>query len=131
MNRPLTDRERRVLDRLLQADGLPAADELRGQAAAATVTGYCGCGCPSIHLRIDRSRAKPATRRVGLRLRAEPITGRPLAEAEWEAGWGGLLLWSEDGWLDYLEVFWGTDAPPDELPAPEEVRPLPFKPENS
>lgn len=46
-SRPLTQRERDVLDTLLAAD-FPDADAFRAQADDVEVVGVCGCGCPSI-----------------------------------------------------------------------------------
>ncbi|GGN35479.1 hypothetical protein FHR83_006182 [Actinoplanes campanulatus] len=51
--RPLTERERAVLDTLL-ATNFDGAAELRRQAADVQVTGGCGCGCPSIDFRAGR-----------------------------------------------------------------------------
>ncbi|GGN87768.1 hypothetical protein GCM10010112_70700 [Actinoplanes lobatus] len=51
--RPLTERERAVLDALLATDVDGAAD-LRRQAVDVQVTGGCGCGCPSIDFRAGR-----------------------------------------------------------------------------
>ena len=48
MDRPLTDRERDVLDALLAVEFDGVAD-LRRQAKDARVVGGCGCGCPSIN----------------------------------------------------------------------------------
>jgi hypothetical protein len=46
--RPLTARERAVLDSLLAVD-FNGVEELRTQAARAEVRGGCQCGCPSIN----------------------------------------------------------------------------------
>ena len=48
--RPLTPRERELLDFLL--DGPVSSPELRAQAATAVVSGVCSCGCPSIQLAV-------------------------------------------------------------------------------
>lgn len=45
--RPLTERERSVLDVLLSVD-FDRVEDLRRQAADVVVVGMCGCGCPSI-----------------------------------------------------------------------------------
>lgn len=45
--RPLTQRERAVLDALLAVD-FPGVETLRHQATKAVVVDTCGCGCPSI-----------------------------------------------------------------------------------
>lgn len=47
--RPLTDRERAVLDLMLH-DGVPDVASLREQARQVQVTDSCRCGCPSIYL---------------------------------------------------------------------------------
>jgi hypothetical protein len=45
--RPLTERERAVLEALLAVD-LRGVETLRRQASEVIVIGTCGCGCPSI-----------------------------------------------------------------------------------
>lgn len=45
--RPLTSREREVLDALLTPE-LPGLEDFRAQAKDVTVVRLCGCGCPSI-----------------------------------------------------------------------------------
>ncbi len=45
--RPLTERERSVLNALLSAD-FDGVEDLRRQATDVAVVGVCGCGCPSI-----------------------------------------------------------------------------------
>lgn len=47
VERPLTQRERDVLDALLSLE-FEGVTELRLQAKRALVVGVCGCGCPSI-----------------------------------------------------------------------------------
>ena len=47
VERPLTSREREVLDALLAVE-FDGVAELRAQGRAATVVGVCSCGCPSI-----------------------------------------------------------------------------------
>lgn len=92
----MTDAERAVLDFLLQAD-FPGVEALRGQARQAGVTGLCGCGCPSFGLAVDKSRA----------MRAET---NPKVSIDVEAGshsvdpYYELLLWTQDGWLGYVEL---------------------------
>jgi hypothetical protein len=49
---PLTDRQRAVLDALLQFDH-PGVEDLRRQAASARVRPSCACGCPSIGFEVD------------------------------------------------------------------------------
>jgi hypothetical protein len=47
VNRPLTDRERHVLDALLAVD-FDGVEHLRQEARDAVVVRGCDCGCPSI-----------------------------------------------------------------------------------
>src|SRR5688572_13393530 len=51
--RPLTQRERAVLDALLTVD-FPDVATLRHQATEVAVVGTCGCGCPSIDFQHGR-----------------------------------------------------------------------------
>jgi hypothetical protein len=94
--RPLTQREREVLDFLLSAE-LPGIDELRRQAETVYASPW-RCGCASIDLHVDR-RVAPAS----------PLRTQPAIEAETKevdaAGLFELLLWvDEDGWLSSLEI---------------------------
>lgn len=50
--RPLTRRERDVLDALLAVE-IPGSEALRSQARDVLVAGLCGCGCPSIDFQAD------------------------------------------------------------------------------
>jgi len=52
MDRPLTDRERAVLDWMLLGD-FDGADAYRAQVAELRVRGICGCGCPTIDFVTD------------------------------------------------------------------------------
>lgn len=47
MSRPLTERERAVLDALLAPD-FDGAEQLGHEARQAVVGGGCDCGCPSV-----------------------------------------------------------------------------------
>jgi hypothetical protein len=50
-SRPLTTKERALIDFLL--DGPLGRAELREQAQTARVVGVCSCGCPSVYLEVD------------------------------------------------------------------------------
>ncbi len=57
--RPLSAREREVLDALLRAD-FPGAEQSRRLARDATVVEECGCGCPTIYFSTGREQHWPA-----------------------------------------------------------------------
>jgi hypothetical protein len=113
--RSLRPRERELLEFLLSAD-TPAAEALRVQAQSARATAYCGCGCPSIYLEVDRGRAPRAKISSGPAVETCNDPGDP-DDTLW------LLLWTEDGWLSYLEIAWVADEPPEELPCAEGLVP--------
>jgi hypothetical protein len=97
VDRPLSDDEARLLAFLIGADGLDHG-VLADQAAAARVTGTCSCGCATFDAVVDRSVAAV-------------IAGLPghhvVADADWEAEGGGVMLWMTDGWISGVEV-WTT-----------------------
>lgn len=106
--RPLTSRERAVLDLLLAAD-FPAAEALRAQAKTVEVVDTCGCGCPSIDFVTGRGR--------GMSVRVNAVHN---------GSDDGLFLWTiEDESLGELlgGIEWvGVSASdPHELPAPTEI----------
>lgn len=102
--RPLTARERSVLDLLLSVD-LEGADRLRLQAADATVVGGCDCGCPSIDF----------TRSSG-----EGIS--PQVDALVDGTPDSLFLYSRGNDLGGIEYVSGGDVLPAELPHPSVLR---------
>jgi hypothetical protein len=107
--RPLSRREREVLDLLLAQD-FPGRDAFATQAEAAEVIGGCGdCPCPSVELRVDTSRAgaAPHNPHVAGHL---PLPARASGPA------GDLILFHDKGWLAYLEY---AAHDPDGLPLEE------------
>jgi hypothetical protein len=105
--RPLTPRERSVLDLLLTAD-FPGAAELRVQARTARVTGRCACGCPTIDLAVDD--AAPVA----------GVDGRVAVEVD--VAEGGLIVFVDEGRLSGLEYWSVADETPAEFPPPERIR---------
>ncbi|NGY61586.1 hypothetical protein G7043_21900 [Lentzea sp. NEAU-D13] len=104
--RPLTQRERRVLDALLSVD-FDGVENLRCQAQDVVVVGACGCGCPSIDFQHGRG--------LGMAIRVN-----------------AAVLESYDGLFLYViedsqrgEVLGGVEwvgvgeTDPDELPSPD------------
>ena len=110
--RTLTERERGILNFLLNAEFQGAA-ALRAQAETAKVTALCGCGCASIHLEVDRDRSP----------RAELMSRIPVEASGKAVEDGGLILFADEGWLSYLEIWYVTDEPPPEFPPPSRFDP--------
>jgi hypothetical protein len=110
----MTNEERAVLEFLLEPDFL-GAGTLRDQARHAEVTGLCGCGCPSFSLAVDKSASS----------RAEVDPRTPAAEAESidDDPLYQLLLFTHDGWLDYVELIWYVESPPSSFPALSAFKP--------
>jgi len=102
--RPLTPDEQRVLD-LLLGNEYPGVEQLRLQAAGATVVGRCDCGCPTIYLAVPEEAARaPLTGRLA------PVEGR-VAPQDGEPQ-GDIILFLDDGRLTSMEYVFYTDAPP-------------------
>ncbi|WP_130511266.1 hypothetical protein [Krasilnikovia cinnamomea] len=89
--RPLTQREREVLEALLTVD-FQDVERLRRQAADVAVVGMCGCGCPSIDF--ERGRGLGMAIRVNASVRGsndglflftieDPQRGEVLGGIEW------------------------------------------------
>ncbi|WP_201292529.1 hypothetical protein [Cellulomonas citrea] len=101
MERPLTPRERDVLDALLAVE-FDGVTELRRQARAATVVGGCSCGCPSIDFVTEPG--------AGLHVRVNAAIRGTDDE---------LFLYTVDGRLGGIEYVGVSDtADPSELPDP-------------
>ena len=94
--RPLNERERAILELLLERE-FPGRDELRVQAASAMTAGpSCTCGCPSFSLQPDRS------------LPPAPVTERMPTDAHGTDPGGnqiGVLLFVDDGYLSEVEIY--------------------------
>ncbi|WP_207211905.1 hypothetical protein [Promicromonospora panici] len=100
MPRPLTDRERSVLDALLAAEFDGVAD-LREQAKTVVVGGICGCGCPSIDF--DHSTGERGTWvRVNAGIR--------------DSHGDGLFLYTMGPWLGGIEYVGVGETDPREFP---------------
>ena len=72
----------------------PGAAELRLQVPFATVVATCECGCPTVDLAVDRGRAEPADCE-----RVLPVEGDI-------HGLGGIIIFTKDGVLSLLELWW-------------------------
>ncbi|MCT9934899.1 hypothetical protein N5079_32300 [Planotetraspora sp. A-T 1434] len=106
--RPLTQRERAVLEALLSV-GFQDVETLRRRAAEVVVVGMCGCGCPSIDFQHGRG--------LGMAIRVN---------AGVRGSHDGLFLYTiEDpqrgevlGGIEWVGV---EETNPDELPSPERL----------
>ncbi len=104
--RPLTQRERGVLEVLLSVE-FDGVENLRRQVAEVVVVGVCGCGCPSIDFQHGRG--------LGMRVRVN---------ATIPDSYDGLFLYTvEDpergellGGVEWVGV---GETDPDELPSPD------------
>jgi hypothetical protein len=113
--RPLTDREREILEMLLSVEE-EGIGELRTQVSYAQAARW-DCGCSSFDLKVDRARAPQSS--ISARPAVEAITkNRDDVNHAFD-----LLLWVNDGWLDGVEIVdylgdrHGHESP-DEIPSP-------------
>ncbi|MBO0838028.1 MAG: hypothetical protein J2P28_21285 [Actinobacteria bacterium] len=109
VRRPLTMRERAVLDALLSAD-FDGVEDLRRQANTSVVVGECVCGCPSIDFHKERG--------VSMQVRVNAAV---------EGSYDGLFLCTVGDRLDGIEWVSASDRrDPTEFPDPEvlAVRPV-------
>jgi hypothetical protein len=94
--RPLTEREREILELLLAVDA-EGIEELREQVAHVRGARW-NCGCASFNLIVDKTKAPRST-----------ITKSPLSEASSRDRdnpdrYYELLLWVTHGWLSGVEI---------------------------
>ncbi|KXO99596.1 hypothetical protein [Tsukamurella pseudospumae] len=111
--RPLTDRERAILDGFLSYD-YPGVDELRAQLSTLRVNPElsCSCGCGTVDLVADRV-LSPAAAPSPLPVGAE-IPG------DGDVPLGGMIVFLLDGYLASLEIY-SYGSGPLQLPAIEDV----------
>jgi hypothetical protein len=112
--RPLSDRERAVLNFLLGVDD-SRLDPLRGQAKVAIASGRCSCGCATIDLAVDHALARSAELcSPVLEARVpSPIAGDP------DGFYEVVLFLDPAGWLESLEIVFYVGDPPLEFPPPD------------
>ena len=111
----MTEEERAVLEFLLVPD-FHDAETLRDQARHAEVDDLCGCGCPSFGLAVDKSRST----RAEVSPRHPVISAAPSLDPL--PGYE-LLLFTDDGWLSYVELVWYGESPPSSFPALSDFEP--------
>ena len=97
--RPLLADERATLLALLNHADFEGRDALVAQVESVRVDSYCGCGCATVGLVVDRS------------LPSAPLTYRPIPneaavyDPEGEP-LGGVIVFADDGYLSNLEIYW-------------------------
>jgi hypothetical protein len=101
--RPLSATEEAVTWSLLEGAGVSEVDVLAEQLEAASARSRCECGCPTISMAVDASRAMPTS-----------YSGKPVATADYDGG--SIMVWIEDGWLSHLEIYWWSDDRPTDFP---------------
>lgn len=106
--RPLTAKEREVLERILQLD-FPGAAELRHQLDRTWVVALWGSNSVSVDLRVmdDAPRAPIPNGVVPVNCTTVDERGELIGE---------IILWTEAGMLSSLEYAWYGDEPPTSLP---------------
>lgn len=104
--RPLTQRERAVLEALLAVD-FQNVESLRGQAAEAVVVGTCDCGCPSIDFQRGRGLWMGVRVNAGVRGSHDGLFLHTIQDPQ-----RGEVL----GGIEWVGV---EKTDPDELPSPE------------
>lgn len=114
--RALSPSEAAALAFLLSYDD-PRMEPLRKQAEVASVVWECTCGCATVNLVIDRSRAPAA---IGL---CSPVL-RTVRRGKFDADeFCELIVFLDDGWLSSLELVWYGSKPIAEFPPPIEFEP--------
>lgn len=112
--RPLSQRERDVLDLLLRFDG---GEAFAAQLDAIQVVGGCAdCPCPGIELRVDPTDAEVAPH--------DPlVAGSVPLPVHGSTSDCDLYVFHDKGWLSYVECAArdADTAPVFELPPPETV----------
>jgi len=111
VTRPLSDRERAVLDLLLSAD-FPGVETLREQALSAKASNE---GTLTIGLIVDGSSRSHVLDRIPVR-----------ADVDGDGYHGGLLLFVDQGQMSKLQYWWDTKiAPPTFPPLSAIGKPMP------
>ena len=107
MDRPLADRERAVLMKVLDEATFDGAPELRAQVGATKVV-----RAEPMWLDLEVSEDAPAVAEMN-----GPIPVRAFVKDES----GEFVVWTTDGRLSALEFAWVTDERPASLPAPDAI----------
>jgi hypothetical protein len=115
--RPLTERETEILLMLLPEGAFPDVETYRAQVPHTEAVAPCSCGCPSVTLRVDDTRAERAAFRGAPLLPVQAVSsGGPTDDL------AQLILFAPGGWLEDLELVYYTVEPPTEIAPPERWR---------
>jgi hypothetical protein len=97
--RPLLSEERATLMAILAHADFDGRDALVTQAETAQVNSYCGCGCATVGLEVDRtgSQAPDAPSPIPNTAHVFDADGEPI---------GGIIVFLDDGYLTKLEIYW-------------------------
>ena len=115
-SRPLTVREREILDFLLSVD-VPGVEELRSQADFVVARRWSDTDA-SLYLSVDRERA-PRAVLDHLVIETGSRTGQEPGDRYFQ-----LSLWVQAGWLDEIEIIPYDDDPwPEMFPPPSDFEP--------
>jgi len=90
--------------------GTPGRERLLAQVPHTTVGERCRCGCVTTDLIVNRSAVGPA-----------PASTNPVSESSFDGG--GVLLFTDGGYLSLLEVYSVHDDPIVTFPAPGLLEP--------
>ena len=102
--RALNADEKRVLDVLLTLE-FAGASKLRDQLPHTRVVGRCTCGCATVDLSVDKSKAPPAPL-----VRGRPIPVEGVVVGSDRQPIGGVIVFLDEGYLSMLEVYaFGND----------------------
>ncbi len=113
-HRPLTEREREILEMLLSVE-TSGIEELRAQVPHVQAARW-SCGCASFDLKVDRERAPRSS------ITASPAVEAVTKERDDVNAAFDLLLWIDDGWLAGVEIVDYVDRHGDD--SPDEIPPL-------
>lgn len=111
--RPLTERERAIVDGFLAFD-FPGVDELRAQVPSLRVNTErsCACGCGTVELVADRALDPAADAPSPVPVGADVL-------GDGDEPLGGMIVFLSDGYLASLEIY-SYDGPL-ELPAIDDL----------
>jgi len=112
--RPLLASERDALEFVLRHSSFPEQSELLAQAGVTTATDQCSCGCASIGLSVPHELAPASSdSESGV---STPIQNEAVVVNDAGEPIGGVLVFTKDGYLSYLEVYNYGDDPINPFP---------------